>query len=575
MKHPRLGRLAVVWVVLALVGRVLVACGDDGASASASALDATADGEAVEADHDAGNDVTDGGPAFRSCPGQFSGLCTEIEVPLDWAHPDGKHITIFVDKVSTSPNAKKVLWLLQGGPGGSGSDMVALAQQIANNRDDVDIFTLDHRGVGFSSRLGCPQEPGVFTNQGGPLDEAGSAERDAEARVGPCLDSVKAKLGGDLAFYTTSNAARDLKYVIDATKKQGQGVYVYGVSYGTYWAHRYMQIFPDHAAGVILDSIVPPEGEALSMFDLHGDLAGAKLGELCKKDPECSDRLGPDPWTHLKNIIATIDTGHCPEVGLTKVNRAFLFSYLQHWGLDVYPFAALWRYERCSAEDVAVLKTVASQTAQFAAPPGLFSQVLYYNVGFSELWETPPPSGEAMRTRFDSAVFPAGQAFELPQSAWPTYPKDEFVGKYAVTSTPVLMLNGTLDVQTPIETASRMKQHLNGPHQTFVTIPNANHGTIAASPTRMIGSSMPGPHCGLMIIESFLDDSLAVPDQSCLDNLYPLDFSGNTAANTFFFGTSGIWTGLHGVPQGGDPRDALARAVPHYPTPRQGPFGLF
>ena len=568
MSFVKLSRhVAVASALFALGGRVLLGCDDDSAVAvadagpdtattvDAGALDAGADGE--------------GGVAFRGCPGQFSGVCADIEVPLDWSNPDGKKITVFVDEILTSPNAKKVLWLLQGGPGGSGADMVPIAQQIAAGRDDVDIYTLDHRGVGFSSRLGCPQEPGVFTSDAGPFDDAGYGLSDAAAVVAPCIDSVKQQYGDDLAQYTVSNAARDLKYVIDLTRRPDQDVYVYGVSYGTYWAHRYLQIFPDHPAGVILDSIVPPEGEALSEFDLHGDLAGMKLAELCKQDAVCNEKLGPDPWTRIKSIAALIGTGHCPDLGLTQENRNFLFGYLQFWGYDVYPFAALWRFERCSADDVQVLKTLAKQSALFNPTPGLFSQVLYYNIAFNELWEVPPPSGADQRARFDSAVFPAGEAFDIPQSSWPTYPKDEYWGKYAVTQAPVLMLNGTLDVQTPIETASRMKDHINGPHQTFVTIPNANHGTIISSPTLGVGG-MPGSNCGLLVIESFLDNPQGDPDQSCLQHLMPLDFSGIEANNVFFAGTADLYTGLHTGSAGPNPLDPAHRAIPKF----RSPFGL-
>ena len=50
---------------------------------------------------------------------------------------------------------------------------------------------------------------------------------------------------------------RDLAAVLERTRKPGQRSFVYGVSYGTYWAQRYLHVAPTQAAGVILDSIVP------------------------------------------------------------------------------------------------------------------------------------------------------------------------------------------------------------------------------------------------------------------------------------------------------------------------------
>ena len=40
-------------------------------------------------------------------------------------------------------------------------------------------------------------------------------------------------------------------------RRPGIPTYVYGVSYGTTWAQRFMQVAPQTAAAVVLDSIIP------------------------------------------------------------------------------------------------------------------------------------------------------------------------------------------------------------------------------------------------------------------------------------------------------------------------------
>jgi len=379
----------------------------------------------------------------------------------------------------------------------------------------------------------------------GPGDGGADAQPDAATQARTCLAGVQAQWGDGLAQFNVTNAAKDLKAAIDAVKRPTDKVFVYGVSYGTYWAHRYLQIFPAHAAsgGVILDSIVPPEGEYVSMFDRHGDPVGQRLAEACKSDATCSAAFGADPWTRVKSIVASIGQGHCPELGATRENRTALFAFLEVWGANVYPFAALHRFERCTPEDVVALRALFAKTSAIGPPPGLFSPMLNQNIAFSELWETPAPSDATMRQRFDDAVFAAGAGLGPFPSIWPTYPHDEYWGKYAQTSVPVLMLNGTYDVQTPIETASRMKDHLNGPHQTFVTIPTADHATINQSPTKDL-TGAPGPPCGFSIIMSFLDDPNGTPDTSCLSQLTKLSFDGDPNMNQFFWGAPTIWTGL-------------------------------
>lgn len=85
-------------------------------------------------------------------------------------------------------------------------------------------------------------------------------------------------------------------------------------------------------------------------------------------------------------------------------------------------------------EDVVALKALFSKAGVIGPPPGLFSQLLDFNIAFSELWETPAPAQATLRQRFDDAVFPAGVVLGPPQSMWPVYPHDEYWGKYAETA---------------------------------------------------------------------------------------------------------------------------------------------
>jgi pimeloyl-ACP methyl ester carboxylesterase len=542
-------------------------------------------------DADVVDAVTTGLP-FKACPGAYSGACIEFSVPLDWAHPEGKSITLFVDKISTSPKAKGQLWLLQGGPGGTGADMVPIALQIAAARSDLDIYTLDHRGVGRSTRLGCANEgeldggvdaavdasddasldatTGDAADAGdagdaGPIDagEYVSARSEAALRAWqPCLDSMVGEWGAGLAQFNTTNAARDLAFAIDQIRKPGEAVYVYGASYGTYWAHRYLQVAPNAPTGVILDSIVPPDGEFFSNFASHFDLVGQKLAEMCKSDAICSSHLGPDPWAKLQSIRAKIGTGHCPELPMTDDTRDSLVGLLMRRDTQGLALATLYRYDRCSPEDVAALKVLRSKLAGLNPRSPLFSQMLYFNVAFSELWETPAPSLATLHARGTDGVFGGSSEdmFAL-QARWPKYAPDAFVRAYANTTVPMLMLNGTLDAQTPIETASLMQPKFTAPHQTFVTIPTANHGTLFQSPVKTEGE----PPCGFTIMMSFLDDPTVAPNLACLNDLASLSFNPPSSLGNAFFGTPNIWTGAPTTPESASEAE-LANLGWHYPT---------
>lgn len=499
-------------------------------------VDATAILDASQ-EHDTGADA---GVSYQPCPGGFSGLCATLKLPLDWSNPSGKTIDVFIDKVSESPRATGQIWLLQGGPGGSGADLVGLAQQIGQTREDLDVFILEHRGVGYSTRLSCSQESELPTPDAGVPDAATDSGADAGRPpfdAAGCVSELTAKWGADLARFDTTSAARDLAAVIERTRKPGQRSFVYGVSYGTYWAQRYLHVAPTQAAGVILDSIVPMDGQFLSQFDLQPDKVAQPLAELCKADPSCSAALGPDPWAKLQAIKAKFGTGHCAELGLTYADRAKFTPLLQLWSLRAYALAAYARFDRCTPADVTALRTMLSKLSVFAG--GVASPLLYFNVAFAELWETPPPSRATLQARADQAVFPAGDLTDQLDiyQVWPKAPVDPLARKYPTTSVPILMMNGDLDMQTPIDTASLVKSHYTAPNQTFVTIPNANHAVVIQSPMRLGSAS-----CGFEIMKSFLTDPKAPPNTACLGQLAPVSFGTDPESN-FFFGTTSAWLG--------------------------------
>lgn len=369
-----------------------------------------------------------------------------------------------------------------------------------------------------------------------------------------CFSEIKQRYGDDLRHYTTTHAARDLARAIALTRREPDvPVFLYGVSYGTYWAQRYLQIEPAGVAGVVLDSIVAPQGQHLSKFDTQGDIAAMKVAELCKLDATCSANLGPDPWARLVTIKQKLDSGWCPEAApsIRGGDGLPLVALLQQRALTGYAFALLHRFDRCSAEDVTAIKKLTT-TKIFTNPAESFdSPGLHANIAFSELWESPPPDAATMKQRSDAAIFPAGvEALATEHAAWPKYPADEYVGQYPKTSVPLLMLAGTLDAQTPIELQETVKPHYSAPNQTFVTVPTANHAVVNQSPMLLeLGATQP-KICGMEVIVSFFSNPQVPPDTSCASKIAPLEFTRPPAEVAFLLGTSDMWLGVKAQPTG-------------------------
>ena len=107
---------------------------------------------------------------WHSCAGQLAqeGVpdCTMLSVPVDYAKPGGRHISLALDMIpATAPKSQQqgILLVNPGGPGGSG---LSLAAEVAQGLSPgvaarYDIVGFDPRGVGSSvPALSC--DPGFF-----------------------------------------------------------------------------------------------------------------------------------------------------------------------------------------------------------------------------------------------------------------------------------------------------------------------------------------------------------------------------------------------------------------------------
>ena len=219
--------------------------------------------------------ATDAGPIvpagstlrWHSCAGLTAQLgihdCTTLSVPLNYADPGGRHVSLALDMVpATAPPSQQqgILLVNPGGPGGSGLSLAAevaggLTRSVAR---DYDIVGFDPRGVGSSlPELSC--DPGFFA---GPrpdyIPASAAAEQVLIARAKAYADDCEQKFGWLLPYMTTENVARDLDSIRAAFGVAK--INYYGFSYGTYLGQVYATMFPSRLRRMVLDSTVDPTG---------------------------------------------------------------------------------------------------------------------------------------------------------------------------------------------------------------------------------------------------------------------------------------------------------------------------
>jgi pimeloyl-ACP methyl ester carboxylesterase len=465
--------------------------------------------------------------------GDAAAECAMATVPRDWDDPEGPTYDLLVKRVPAVDPAAH-LWVVHGGPGGSAVDELdLLSYGIPELRPDIEVYAVDHRGIGGSGRLGCPAED---------ADSLFGAAV-AEAEWPSCLESLVAERGEELDFITTTASARDLGALIGTLGADRQ-TFVWGGSYGTYAVLRYLHLFPDQPAGVILEGIQHPARDFVG-YDADIDRVSHDLFDVCAQDPDCAEHFAGDPWQTAQAAVASLDAGHCPELGLDSDGARGIFgSLVFYWQTrDVLP-AVVHRLERCAPDDIEVLQHLLASLgllfgATLSGNDGLgSSDLLFYHVALSEMWYPPDeaPAVDTLLADWQTMTMSTGLEIALGQRSgtWPRYPADSFDDAVPAYAGPLLMLQGGLDAPTPWEQAWALTAEYDGPAQTWALFPYGAHGVVGGSPA-------PGGDCALDVYLQFLAQPATPPDLSCIDDIAPPEFDGDPALTTWLLGTADAW----------------------------------
>ncbi len=498
---------------------------------------------------DSGNDggISLPAPTWSTCPLMTGGTdtdaeCSQAQVPLDWTKPSGQPLAYFVKRYrpkNVTTNAD--LWMIAGGPGAAGESFEAFAKAIAE-AGHVDVYMPDHRGTGRSGRLSCA----TAEQKGTPLDYGISTDE-----MKQCLAAAGPDVATTLAGFTPSNAARDIGWMVSQTRVTGRPVYVYGVSYGTYLALRYLEIFPTGADAIVLDSLCPPDGCLLSRIDTWTNDAAKAFFAACGQDSFCSSKLGADPWSQLGTVLTELDANACPAAVTAGFTRASLKSVLNELiGLGGFAGRALapaltYRIGRCSVADVHALTRAATKLfppAPATLSPGqaLDSQILPYHIGLSELYDSPPPSLQTQQQIYDATYVSSGRGRDMAElyDVWPRYPADPLAQTWPTTTMPILVLRGG-DDYIPAASAEEAKSHFAGPNQQFVVVPRSQHDLLNHSTTTTPGA----PTCAQTLLTQFVNNPTATLDQSCVSAMLDYGFPVDPTLSMTVFGTTDAWEG--------------------------------
>ncbi|MEU6380452.1 alpha/beta hydrolase [Streptomyces sp. NPDC046909] len=228
--------------------------------------------------------AAESGPAldWKPCTGSAVDprqQCASLQVPMDYADPGGRKISIAVSRiVSERPSARRgALFLIPGGPGGSSlNDPSGKGQKLPQDvRDAYDLIGFAPRGLAPSTSVDCGlAHEDLALSRLRPWPGADGSVEGNMVTARRMADACATNGGELLGHISTRNEARDLDRLRAALGERK--ISAWGVSYGTYVGAVYAQLFPQRTDRFVLDSNDNPDPTKVSRAWLAGHEQGVE-----------------------------------------------------------------------------------------------------------------------------------------------------------------------------------------------------------------------------------------------------------------------------------------------------------
>jgi pimeloyl-ACP methyl ester carboxylesterase len=442
----------------------------------------------------------------EACPAPFDATtkCGVATVPANWAKPKGRTLEIWFALVpAPSGTSTGVTVPFHGGPGEAISEFAELYLALVPLLPDRDMLIVDVRGNGRSGRLGCP----AFDNA--QWIPAGREQVEGVAR---CAQEV----GRRRNDYTTVGSVLDVEAIRRALELPRPSLL--GVSYGTWVVQTYAVLFPKLVQAAVIDGILPfhldPWGRTFT------DAMQRVLRLRCERTMLCD----PDEAdARVRRVAASLAAKPVPFPNSTRLLTQGAFSHMSIFAIQ-YTFADyLTAIDRALAGDYTPLLALTEAHTQLSPPTPLSGGRALLAVVSCNEFSAPFDLDDKLSKRkaeFERrlAKLPANAFGWFSKQGWVDsaweqvdfcleYPKPRFSSRLRppyngpFPKLPVLMLNGDLDLQTPLESAKRAKK--NWRNSVFMTIKDATHVTLATS------------ECAVGTVLSFLQTRVLPDARSC------------------------------------------------------------
>ena len=247
--------------------------------------------------------------SWQDCNDGFE--CSTLHVPLDYAKPELKSISLAVVRLS-STSATESLILNPGGPGGSGIEYARAATYVMTEKllKNYNIVGFDPRGVGQSTPVDClddAQTDAYIAADGSPDNQQEIDETVAFYKQ--FAEECATKSAELFAHVDTISASRDIDILRAALGDSKLNWF--GKSYGTFLGATYAEIFPDKVGRMMLDGAIDPQlsNEQLSKGQALGfENALHRFLKDCPTHSNCPLKSNEtEAFAQVMNMLSELD----------------------------------------------------------------------------------------------------------------------------------------------------------------------------------------------------------------------------------------------------------------------------
>jgi len=402
-----------------------------------------------------------------------SAQCAILTIAENPKAPNERQLNIHVLRIpAISETPESPIFFIAGGPGQAAEDIApTIRQQLRTINQTRDLVFVDQRGTGKSAPLKCE------------FDEPQLAQLPHHQRVEHFVNALEKCVKGyeaDLRFYTTNYAVDDLEYVRQALNYPK--INLWGGSYGTRVALRYIRRYPDAIRSAVIDGVAPLELSMPYHIDNDASMAAEKLFAQCDASA-CQKAFGSlkQQWLKLLNQtentpekarVQTFSHPRSEQAEIVYIDTFTLSQWLRFalYSRQLMPLLPLAIHEAANG-DLKLLYSLAAIGADKAEDNismGMhFSVICNEDRGYAKQHKLTPESADL--------VLRVGSEIQY-QSACQHFPNSVFDKSYfepIVSDVPVLILSGQFDPVTPERWGEYV--HNNFANSQHITVSGGHH----------------------------------------------------------------------------------------------------